>query len=1037
MTAPTFSIVVPTYNQAQYLSACLDSILAQSDDDWEALVINDGSTDGTAELADYYARQDPRIRVFHKTNGGVANALNEGLRLARGSWVHWLSSDDLFDPCKLEINRKAILEFPDCKFFFSYFRLLRESTQELTNHDLWGPLPEREFQIPALFFRNYISGITICIERAAWQSVGYFDESLRYAQDYDMWLRLLARFPARFIAEWTVTNRNHALQGSEVFPQACYYDTAKAALLCLNRGSFESLFPLLDLTDPGQARRALEYSLSIAAQDSAFLYAVGWHPALLWRIAEWIMATEHRDPVLGKQLRTKVRWVCRQQARRLGQNEAAFAWKTIQAALTLEEIETTYQPIVPVDIAVDRYFELLAADNSGAVPIAQYLERFYHLILPASRYPSGKGCELALIVHHKTPRDYLDLVERLIASLKVRGWRVVLFVEGKPTYWMDGTTPVIAGSRQDVERLAQRFMHRSLLSSDITNCKVAHGCLVFPLDTTVSAEAIADAIVTLSAIVLLSADYANDTDVDRIPLVFLTRALSGGGAERVVHSLVHALDLKRFNITVIPLFAAAHPPVFEHGLVVESFEASLQSTTLPASASAEIPASTPSPVPSPVATKLPGAGETDGPASTPVPAPPPFIATELPGSLTRLANRLSPERLRQIKSIPFFPLARFGLRTITSIYRKILYGRQADRKPSVSPAMAERPIQPDTELTPSAYPMVRVRELSKMEHVLNHFNSMADYVTSIVQPFGARTIMISIMEEATIVAWLVSLRLPLRYVAWLHAVQSLYMSQLYPDKDDRAAHDFVFKTAIGRAQTCVFPSLGCCDDLVSLYHLPASHMQRINNPIVLSTVSKLLLEPPEKPFNLQPSTPLIVSLGRLSPEKGHDHLLAALSVLRQRNDDFFCLIIGDGYIAADVATMIKRYGLESNVEMLGGVRNPFPYLAQAKVVALTSKFESFAVVLLEAMASGAVPVSVDCPTGPKEVLDGGRAGILVPPNDISALADAIEKAIWSKQDTEEILAHAANWVKRFDIRAIITHWEKLLEDIAAKEPEPR
>ena len=186
---PFATILVPTYNQAQYLADALDSILAQTDPSWEAIVVNDGSTDGTAAIVDDYAARDPRIRAIHKKNGGVASALNRGLTEARGEWVHWLSSDDMFEPEKLAINRHWIEAVPDCNFFFSYFTLLRDSTGERERRQLWGPLPDQKQQLLGLFYRNYISGISICVNRTAWERVGFFDESLHYAQDYDQWLR--------------------------------------------------------------------------------------------------------------------------------------------------------------------------------------------------------------------------------------------------------------------------------------------------------------------------------------------------------------------------------------------------------------------------------------------------------------------------------------------------------------------------------------------------------------------------------------------------------------------------------------------------------------------------------------------------------------------------------------------------------------------------------------------------------------------------------------------------------------------------------
>ncbi len=83
--SPFFSIIVPTYNHAKYVGAALDSILAQTDPDWEAVVVNDGSTDNTPEVLARYAQRDSRIRVFHKPNGGTGSALNRCVKsCARG-----------------------------------------------------------------------------------------------------------------------------------------------------------------------------------------------------------------------------------------------------------------------------------------------------------------------------------------------------------------------------------------------------------------------------------------------------------------------------------------------------------------------------------------------------------------------------------------------------------------------------------------------------------------------------------------------------------------------------------------------------------------------------------------------------------------------------------------------------------------------------------------------------------------------------------------------------------------------------------------
>ena len=96
------SIIIPCYNSASYLGACMDSVLAQTMDDFEAILIDDGSRDDTLAVARRYAGQDARVRVLSQENRGVAAARNLGLAQARGEWVTFVDSDDLLPPNALE-----------------------------------------------------------------------------------------------------------------------------------------------------------------------------------------------------------------------------------------------------------------------------------------------------------------------------------------------------------------------------------------------------------------------------------------------------------------------------------------------------------------------------------------------------------------------------------------------------------------------------------------------------------------------------------------------------------------------------------------------------------------------------------------------------------------------------------------------------------------------------------------------------------------------------------------------------------------------
>lgn len=115
MTIPKISIIVPVYRAELYLKRCVDSIISQTYSDWELLLIDDGSPDRSGEICDLYASKDHRIRVFHKSNGGVSSARNLGIDNAKGEYITFLDSDDWVDHDYLkDFALSTVLDFPKC-----------------------------------------------------------------------------------------------------------------------------------------------------------------------------------------------------------------------------------------------------------------------------------------------------------------------------------------------------------------------------------------------------------------------------------------------------------------------------------------------------------------------------------------------------------------------------------------------------------------------------------------------------------------------------------------------------------------------------------------------------------------------------------------------------------------------------------------------------------------------------------------------------------------------------------------------------------
>lgn len=286
---PLFTILIPTYNQAQYLPTCLESLLAQSCPNWEAVIVNDGSTDNTRQVLDYYAGKDDRFRVFHKENGGVATALNMALEKSRGKWICWLSSDDLFEPHKLETHVAAFATHPGIYFFRTNYSIFHEETGQLSGIE-YPPdfMPPDELQLLRFFELNYVSGISIAVHRSVFDTVGGFNTSLRNGQDFDMWLRISARYRSHYIDRRTCITRIHAGQGSSISADAGIFDSARASLDFLNNHYFGELFPLLELTRPDHAFQAIQAVLKILINPLAYINCSGFGAALLGRMREWL-----------------------------------------------------------------------------------------------------------------------------------------------------------------------------------------------------------------------------------------------------------------------------------------------------------------------------------------------------------------------------------------------------------------------------------------------------------------------------------------------------------------------------------------------------------------------------------------------------------------------------------------------------------------------------------------------------------------------------------------------------------------------------
>ena len=190
-------------------------------------------------------------------------------------------------------------------------------------------------------------------------------------------------------------------------------------------------------------------------------------------------------------------------------------------------------------------------------------------------------------------------------------------------------------------------------------------------------------------------------------------------------------------------------------------------------------------------------------------------------------------------------------------------------------------------------------------------------------------------------------------------------------------------------------------DLCELAGLPGSQVVTIRNPVVDDSLRALAEEPVDHPWVKSNDAPIIVSVGRLSHSKDYETLLRAMSLLDDRAARL--VILGEGGDRLKLEQLICDLRLEGRVHMPGFVDNPFSWMRAAKVFALSSVIEGSGNVLVEAMALGTPVVSTDCPSGPAEILDGGRHGHLVPMRDPAALAAALDAALNTPADKDQLV----------------------------------
>lgn len=222
-----------------------------------------------------------------------------------------------------------------------------------------------------------------------------------------------------------------------------------------------------------------------------------------------------------------------------------------------------------------------------------------------------------------------------------------------------------------------------------------------------------------------------------------------------------------------------------------------------------------------------------------------------------------------------------------------------------------------------------------------------------------------------------------------------------------------------QADAIVAVARGVQADLLRLTRLPQSRVPCIYNPAITDALLHLREEPVEHAWFQQGAPPVVLAVGRLTPQKDFATLLRAFAKVSAPSN---LLILGDGEERTALEQLVNQLGIAERVQMPGYEPNPFKYMRRAAVFVLSSRYEGLPNALIQAMACGCPVVATDCPSGPREILDGGKYGVLVPVGDEDALAQAILQGLEGRIPTAP-----PEWLQQFEENHIVEQYLRVLE----------
>jgi len=291
--APAVSVVMSVLNGERFVAEAVRSILSQTLRDFEFIIINDGSTDGTASILDSYVGTDPRVQVYHQENRGMVESLNRGCGLARGKYIARMDADDIAFPDRLERQVAYLESHPEIAILGGAFEVIDASgcristiVRETTDQEL------REILKIATCFQHS----TVVMRREAFCAVKGYRKAFRRNDDYDLFLRMLERYQGANLPEPVLYCRVHPRQASGSCLRQLVLEglVAQASANIRTCGGTDPLWELDEITP--HVAKAL--GISDADIQKTLVQSYAGRITLMWRVGEARAALQYFNELL-------------------------------------------------------------------------------------------------------------------------------------------------------------------------------------------------------------------------------------------------------------------------------------------------------------------------------------------------------------------------------------------------------------------------------------------------------------------------------------------------------------------------------------------------------------------------------------------------------------------------------------------------------------------------------------------------------------------------------------------------------------------